>query len=486
MPPKWTILIYLICAIMNNIHIYQICEEYFRYETTTNVRIGNPEKIEVPTMTLCVDLPAVLKWNEVSPEILKRLFIRGDKPLREFEPEFDESKAQDMVNNSSLIPSELDDLSDNQYVHSMHYLYDDLTKEMTIPELFKMTHSLENIFYAFSISGLLMNPNRSTKSYDMFMSDINNFQFSIDNIFLHEGKKCFTLNLRTGLRTLIDYLDIRFLKPEESHMLFWQSQLKTLTTFFLHRKEYLVSSKDSYWAIDYRKERGSVFFKSYESIQLEYPYKNYCRDYTKVGLLSQKECIEKCFKNKTVTKFGYVFFESHAFSADGLHVGPQTDPNDAQDIFQECKLHCKELECNSLKHFMSTVEYRLAEKLLERDCSKSTASTCIDDEVDYGKQSSHFIFASPQPFTRTESQPAIPLITFLTGLVSTFGFWLGLAVSDFVHVATKIPQKVKIARSRTRPRATLPQQTAVIRRIGHIILLQQSNFPSRQTRENLR
>ena len=447
------------CAIFITVHIYQICEEYLRYETTTNVLLGSPEEIEFPSMTLCVDILATLKWEEVSPELLKRLFIRGDRPRRELQ--FNVSTAQDMVNNSSLIQSALQNLSDVDYLYTITYLYDELAKEITIPELLNMTHPFEKLFHTFALNGLFVNPNGSIRFYDMFMSNMSNFQFSIDKTFLHEGLKCFSLSLRSERNNLIDFIDIQSLNPEDRHILFWQTQSEQLTRLFLHKKGYLVSLKDRYQILR-RGNVSAISYKVHESIQLEYPYKSNCRDYTKVGLSSRKECIEKCFKNKTVKRFGYVFFQSHAFHFDDLHLGIQGDTNYTHDIFQECKLHCKQIECYSLKHSIEDLKFK-TEKLLRVEVVQKEGS-CL------------FLDVSKIPFTGTESQAAIPLITFLTAVFSTFGFWLGLSVSDSLHVFKKIWKKVQIARDKT-------QELTVNRR--RLKLLRQLNV-QRQVYFNLR
>ena len=350
MPPTWTTLTYLICAIMINVHIYQICEEYLRYEITTNVRIGSPEKIEFPSMTLCVNIPAILKWDKMSPELLNRLFIQGNRPRRVFEHKFNVSNAQDIVNNGSLISSAFQDLSSADYLYAMGYLYDDLTKEMTIPELLNMTHPFEKLFHTFALNGLFVNSNGSIRFHNMFMSNMSNFRFSIDKIYLHEGLKCFSLSLLKGRKNIVDFIDIQYLKPEDRHILYWQTKSKQRTEFVLHNKGYLCNFENIPSIVLYSRSKRAISYKVYESFRLEYPYKNNCRDYTKVGLSSRKECVESCFKNRTVIKFGYVFFQSHAFYADHLHLGIDGDTNDTNDIFKECKMDCKQIECHSITY----------------------------------------------------------------------------------------------------------------------------------------
>ena len=462
MSHKWITLIYLICGIMNILQIHEICEEYLRYETTTTVQIELPEEIEFPSLTLCVDIPAILKWEEMPDEFLKRLFNQ-DHSLRQFHQEWNASKAQDFVKNTSRIHSSIYGLPDPDYGYAMRYLYNDLANEMTIPEIFNMTHPIEEIFHVFELNGLVMNPNGSIKFYTMLMSNMSNFQFSIDKTFLQEGLKCFSLSLRSGRNNIIYLNDVLNLTPDYSYLVFWQVNYGIQVQIFLHKKGYLLSLIDDHYKGDFGNLIGWQFV-TYESVRLEYPYKTNCRDYTKVGLSSQKECIEKCFKMKSVKKFGYVFSESHAFPADDLHLGIQGDPNHTRDIHQECQLECHLIECHSIKYYCQEIKRGGLVDLFGQNCSKSTGPICTEGEVDYRQQSMVVIYPPNIPVTRTESQPAIPLIPFLTGVFSTFGFWLGFSVSDSLHMAKKIWQKVQIARDKIRPRIRLAQGPAVNRR----------------------
>ena len=404
MPPNWITLTYLICALMNILQIYQICEEYLRYETTTNAQIVIPEKIEFPSMTLCVDIPAIFKWDKISPKLEKKL-----------------NKTRNMIRMQQLIYVPLSEIRRSHQLVAYGYLYDEMAQEMTIPELLNMTRPFEEVFDYFETNNLKL-------------SNMSKFQFSFDKIFLYAGLKCFSLSLRTDLHNILDFIDIQ---SRVKTFLFFSTSSGAIVAFSFHKKNYLVSLVDEYIRC-YVGSSCTFQFVIYESVRLEYPYKNNCRDYTKMGLLSRKECLEKCFKNKTVTKFGYVFFESHAFSVDDLHLGIKGDTNYTQDIFQECKLHCKEIECQSITYDYELLKSQDLVNFLEQTCLGSTESTCSEEEVDLRKISVVSIKIAPLPFTRTESQPAIPLITFLTGVLSTFGFWLGLSVSDFFHFAENI------------------------------------------------
>ena len=103
--------------------------------------------------------------------------------------------------------------------------------------------------------------------------------------------------------------------------------------------------------------------------------------------------------------------------------------------------------------------------MFAQSCSRSKGPKCIDGEVDYQQQSSLNIFVSTLPFTQTESRPAIPLITFVTGLLSTFGFWLGFSVSDFFHFAKNIWHQVQVGKDKLHSRGRLDQGLVVNQRI---------------------
>ena len=42
------------CLLMSVLHVYEISDEYFRYEVTTNTRIEMPEIVEFPSVALSV------------------------------------------------------------------------------------------------------------------------------------------------------------------------------------------------------------------------------------------------------------------------------------------------------------------------------------------------------------------------------------------------------------------------------------------------
>ena len=78
------------------------------------------------------------------------------------------------------------------------------------------------------------------------------------------------------------------------------------------------------------------------------------------------------------------------------------------DIEMLCEKKCQKRECYSVIH----VPRLETHSLLQRQANQTTIS----------------LHSSKTPVVRTVSQPAINLITYLTNLFSTFGFWMGVSV----------------------------------------------------------
>ena len=403
---------------MNNVHIYHICDVYFRYDVTANVRIAVPEELEFPSMTLCVDVVPSLKWTQMTPELRRYLLTQSVFP---------EPITETMVSNGSLVQDALLKISFLDKYDTFEDIYTNLAQRKTIPEILNLTKPIEDIYSLFLINGLFKEPDGSIQFYKMYTKDMSDFQFSIDNTFIHSELKCFTLSLRPDLHSIINFNDLWNMEKGSKTLLAWQSLSGFRTRVFLHRKRYLVSLKDPYVFV----EKGNILvltFEVLESILLKYPYNTNCRDYNStMGVSSQKECREKCFKSKTVARFGYVFLKSHAFLYDKLYTKPDT--HYTSDIRRECKLDCLQKECHSFTFTFEKLKEENLVKFVGQDCLKSNGSICSEGDFDLRKHSELYLMSPDKSFTRTEIQPAMSLVSFVTAVMSTFGFWMGLSVS---------------------------------------------------------
>ena len=453
MPPKYIILIYMICSIMNSVHIYQICNVYFRYDVTTKVRIAVPEELEFPSVTLCMDIVSTLKWTQMTSELRRYLLTR---------PLFPEPIIETMVSNGSFVEEALLKLSFFDKYHIFEAVYTNLAQRKTIPEILNLTKPIEDLYRLFLINGLFKKPDGSIQSYEMYTEDMSDFQFTIDKTFLYSGLKCFTLSLRPELYSTINLNDLWNMESGSKVLLAWQSVSGFRTRVFLHRKRYLVSLKDPIVFV----EQGHMLLSSFEvleAILLKYPYNTNCRDYSVIGLSSRKECREKCFKSKTVARFGYVSLKSHAFVSDELYTRPDT--HYTSDIRRECKLDCLQKECHSFTYTFEKLKEENLVKFIGRMCLKSNGSTCSEEDMDLRKHSELYLMSPDKPFTRTEIQSAMSLVSFVTAVMSTFGFWMGLSVSGAAFFVKQTWTQAMNLGSKIGSRQTLATQRSVNQRI---------------------
>ena len=438
---------------MNILHIYQICDEYFRYDVTTNVRIGLPDPVEFPSLTLCVDLVESLKWEQMSSGLIRRLLTFTE------ETTFNETDVSWFINNRKQIRDQIRRFQDeSSYVH--FYIYNNLVKEKTVAEILNLTEAFEEIFGYFATTGLAhedIDSKNLTKTVYRLSND-SDFQFSLDMVFIHNFKKCFTINIRPNFKKFsFKELCTMSNRIKLCNLTSWVSDFGSRVKVKLHAKDYFIGVEDIMFSINPSTHRTTTYVR-HESTRLKYPYKTNCRDYTKTGFLSQKHCYEMCFKAKTVDDWKSIIPESHAFQTDMIPLreeGLSSNKSDIRTFFASgtCKIECGNRDCQSVTFLVDDIEmgpdYSLA---VMRATYSATVNPYFFDLSDEEKLEAvatspdnlcgQEICPADQAVTRTETQASISLISFLTSVFSTFGFWLGISVYSSVHFVKESWTKV--------------------------------------------
>jgi hypothetical protein len=172
------------------------------------------------------------------------------------------------------------------------------------------------------------------------------------------------------------------------------------------------------------KQNGYRFlFDTSVSRLLKSPYTTNCRNYSERGVVSRGQCHDLCLRNKTLSSMlGKVGQYVTIFPHDTVSMVPvgqaymnETVQNITQQLDDECANVCRQKDCETVIH--------TPQLLANMDHYSST----------YVRLSS-----SPKPLIRIVSKPSISLVTFLTGLFSTSGFWLGVSVLDFLLFLEKL------------------------------------------------
>ena len=417
---------------MNVVHIYQVCDRYFHYEVTTNVRIDFPEIVEFPPTTLCVVLVSLLKWEKMSSD-LRRSLLQAALPKLT-----NETLLSQMASDPSLISPEVNTHSD-AWSRTSYNIYSRLVKEVPAGMIFNLTASFHEVFPVFTTTGLTHNSFGSDKQKKWEERPTSGkFQFTIDSTFIHDRYKCWTLHIRPELNK-ISFSELWAMYSQTRGLLSsWYSYVKTEIQVYIHSKGFLINT------LDYKTKVSSgsrviTRFVSYESVLLEYPYKTNCRNYTKIGFTSRKHCKEMCFKSKTIERYNAILEDSHAFESDNMFFNqsqyPWTDESTVRFFARECKTECQERDCRSITY--------LKEDTIARQSLKySEQYFCLTYSI----------------ITFTETQAAFPLVSFLTELLSTFGIWMGLSVTASLTFFRRTWTKVTSFRLERKARQRLTRQ----------------------------
>ena len=255
-------------------------------------------------------------------------------------------------------------------------------------------------------------------------------------------------------------------------MISWYSYVKTEIHVYVHSKGFLINAIDEKTIV----KSGSgveTSFQSHESVLLKYPYKTDCGDYTKIGFSSRKYCKEMCFKSKTIQTYNALLEDSHAFESDNMFFNqsqyPWTNRPTVRFFIRQCMKDCKKIDCRSLTYHRENSVY--------------------STNLGYSEQ---YIFMAYNVVTFTKTQPAIPLVSFLTELFSTFGFWMGLSVTGSLMFFRRTWTKVTSFTHERKARQRLTLQQSIDQRITrwmtyiNAMLQQMYNRQKINTRNNIK
>ena len=462
---KWINLFYFACFLMNVVHVYHICDQYFFYDVTTNIKIGFPETVEFPSMTLCPTLVSLLKWEKMSTHLRRSL-------LQVALPELtNETLLSQMVSDPSLIGPEVR-FHNKPWDRIPYNIYNRLVKEVSIGMIFNLTASFEEVFPVISTTGLLYHSLGSDKQKTQEDRPTSGkFQFTIDSTFIHDRYKCWTLNIRPELNKInFDELRAVYYSPKR-FLISWKTSVRTEIQVFIHSRGYLINTRDDKTII--RNKSGSCVateFISHESVLLEYPYKTNCRDYTKIGFTSRKHCKEMCFKSKIIQRYKALVEDCHAFQSEDMFLLESEYPTNNRSIVRHfirmCKKDCEERDCRSVTYHTNDKSFYQASNFFRKKCLVLTQNTSLCFE--YRKYSEQFICPAYNVITFTETQPAIPLVSFLTELFSTFGFWMGLSVTGCLIFVRDTWIKVTSFTNEMKSRQRLTPRQAIDERLNSI------------------
>ena len=371
----------LFCFLVNILHIYYLCDEYFKFEVTTNVEIAIPDEIEVPAFTICSYLFDAIKWEDLTSDQRKKLFegLKGFKPPVDFSPS--------NIRSLRVTRSISDQISKNLY-----YMFN-------TSSLFHQTRDLWEVINETKVNSLI----HKRMALDS-LGDHRLFRNTMT--FVRGNSKCFTLELRKEFGRGLNYED--FISdtsgmPWINHFFFKSHQMSVV--LYNHRSGHVLTQLHSFISIE-PQYYLLTSFETYTTILLPSPYSSNCRHYPVLQATSKAHCKEMCMKAMIADKYKILDTHYHAYILDSYPIrqGALRNETERESIVDHCHRKCWQKDC------FSAFFYPLGRTYSRRN------------------QSSVVTIAKKTPSTRTEAQPAIPFIVFLTNVLSTLGIWLGVSL----------------------------------------------------------
>ena len=420
----------IFCSLMNLIHIHNLCLQYFEFDVTTNVEMEMPRKLLFPSFTICLDLP--FDWERI-PDVLVKRLLRNPKNNSQWLLNLDEEKLknrsevfQTVANHGQIF---------QRIIHNAEV-------SLTVAEILNLTKDIKDFIERVRITQLVFPSENSKNGLWNPTKNLNSFPFQVKQAFLKEKQKCFQLYLRDNLAKLIDYDEFRTLHEGILSYLAFKNSFHGY--FYITREEKTVSSSDESIFIDPNSIR-SVGFHSFETQQMKPPYKTMCRDYKQYGYFSRLHCKNQCLKQQIIKQHKEIHYLSNAYSTDIYPVRHLSHNISLYSLFfKQCDAEC-----------------------FPNDCQSFTYVTRLEDTFHSQNKCAIQWFPSRNPNVRIQTQAAIPLISFLTSLFSTFGFWLGLSFLGSFSIMGKLLSKLSTACRHENRGRRFSSQTQITNTVQH-------------------
>ena len=399
------------CLFFNVLQIWYLCDEYFRFEVTTSVRISIPDDIEFPSFTLCLNKVDTINWKKISVNLKKTLLkYKGDE---------------------SYVKSDFDFDDVNVHIHITEEIIASGKDPFQI--LFNMVHNLKGPKELFNITfdftelmkhgyGRIEDVNINLDHKLERMQD----EVVIKDTFMLNKYKCYSVHLPKVNRISFDKLRASALSEmgviKITQWIIYSILLPLCCDglFYISSRDHFVTPVDTrlLWKVG---KQTSAEYQTYEETLMPPPYRTNCRNYKEPGFSSRDHCRHQCLRSELTKRFSrltknvklyendntsllltgsmWKFIRSHGF--DFLN------EEFVEATFQDlCAKQCIQPDCQSILHIFNSIVYN----------------------NNYANKSEILVSHSTNPVTVTLTQAAVPLISFLTNVFSTFGFWLGLSV----------------------------------------------------------
>ena len=298
----------MLCCVITFVHIFYLCNEYFRYEVTTFVEIAIPQIIQFPGLTFCLRLNFVIRENLGKPA---------------------------------------DDV------------FSDISKgNVTASFVMNSTQSFADLIKTINVTRLMIHPYND----DWFNGDESNdwFPLMIRKSYIFNSYKCFHVCLRDDLNQWIDYQQLYTVTKGGNSLAYWYfKNYRGFILYYVGVKDATITELDFQMAI---LPNTGIYttFSTYESFLKEPPYQSWCRNYEEQGFASKNHCRQDCFRRTLLKKHNVSLLESLSYSDDSVLIRHASDVFDDTkseqiDIYRYCDTQCFDVACHSVTYTQNLI-----------------------------------------------------------------------------------------------------------------------------------
>ena len=397
----------ILCTLTNLYHVYHLSDQYFKYETTTDVQLFIPEFVKIPKVSLCFDMEQTVNLEKLSDQ------------ENDFKDLTDYDLIREALHNVSRFNS--------SRLFQISLTPQDIIKEISLTYL--------------SGKGSTGFRYYSKHYYDISNKDLQNFTkikrfWNDDNCLSIEMKNNYSsLNFKELWREYDGYfigIDIP------------KNEIRNAYLFTTNKLDSISLGSHSYRTLNLPDKENTpmehfLTTTTFESYLLEPPYKTNCFNYHGI---TRTQCLNDCVKNSSISRVNKVPHLCVLY--------PHEDYNLIdKDSFMKTNVTSKDIPQGSLELKRELFEF--CNKVCSRiECWSSSLIPVVrsSNPIDGSNSSSIQVYASHYPVTMASSQPATHVVTFLTNLFSTFGFWLGLSVLTSLSSLKPIFMKKRVSKPR--------------------------------------
>lgn len=373
----------VICLLGLMWQLIEVSIEYFKYETSTGIRMLFPDDVTFPDISVCLRYTDILDFDELNKQTERTFsFTTDDKIVRRYQENL---TLNEIFNFTPSVNQSLTSIVFRQKKSYKRYSCskNECEKVFSISKYYYLEYmcyrftSLEQVETSVPYSTIAVSPSSPGTIYKLTLNGLFN-NVSYLKLALHSANLYPFLSLRTTPVTR-RYFDSKTLTAKYNTFVSFQSQLVT---------QYLPQ-----------------------------PYVTKCIDYKLIGLDSSAHCRELCVKNHTLNLFHKVPF-SVILTAQDLSLHNSLYALSYNDVANE-----------STSQVLLAIESMCENEICNlKDCNRATIVTHTTKEPGSLNGLVLRIILPYTPYIYVKHNASIQFVAFLTFILSTISTWTGLSI----------------------------------------------------------